>query len=74
MGGINFRNPCLFAYSDLRVAVKSTAIGTPVSVFGRDPVSQLGRAFVSLLNAYGSNVVNTTQCVRVMGLQFHVLP
>jgi hypothetical protein len=66
MGGINFLNPSSYAYSDLGVAIKSTAIGAPVSVFGLDPVTETGQSFVDLLSVYGSNVVSTTQCVRVM--------
>ncbi|KAL8341676.1 hypothetical protein RB598_003556 [Gaeumannomyces tritici] len=69
MGGINSRDPDVYAYEDLGVAVHATAIGAPVGVYGASTsistagmdqtVSRLGRA-------YGSDVLSTTQCVRTM--------
>ncbi|KAL8380594.1 hypothetical protein RB595_005052 [Gaeumannomyces hyphopodioides] len=66
MGGINFINASQYAYADLGVAIKSTAIGTPVSVYGKDPVTEMGAGLSDFLGRYGSNAVNTTQCARVM--------
>lgn len=66
MGGINVLDPNTYAYSDLGVAVKLTAIGAPVSVFGLDPLSGIGRTFTDFLSISRSNVVNITQCVRVL--------
>lgn len=66
MGGINFINASQYAYTDLGVAVKSTAIGAPVSIYGRDPVTETGTGITGFLSRYGSNVINTTQCVLVM--------
>lgn len=66
MGGINFINASQYAYADLGVAVKSTAIGAPVSVYGKDPVTEMGTEITSFLSRYGSDAVSTTQCVRVM--------
>jgi len=66
MGGINFINASQYAYADLGVAVKSTAIDAPISVYGKDPVTEMGAEISSFLSRYGSDAVSTTQCVRVM--------
>jgi hypothetical protein len=61
---ININNPNTFAYADMGVAVHSSAIGTPITVYS----SQLETApdFNALFGVYGPNIVNTTQCVPVM--------
>lgn len=66
MGGINYFNASQYSYSDLGVAVKSTALGAPISAFGMDPVTLRGDTFVEFIRTYGSNAVNITQCIRVM--------
>jgi len=66
MGGINFINTSQYAYADLGVTVKLSAIGAPVSVYGKDPVTGMGSEISGFLSRYGSDAVSTTQCVRVM--------
>jgi hypothetical protein len=63
-GNINRINPDAFAYDDIGVAILSSAVGTPFSVYS----TQMNTApeFNSLLKAYESSVVTTTQCVPVM--------
>ncbi|KAH7190154.1 hypothetical protein DER44DRAFT_753402 [Fusarium oxysporum] len=66
IAGINTVDPSTYVYSDQGVAVKSTAIGAPISIFGFDPIFKLGKSFSQFLDHYGNNISNTTQCVRVM--------
>ncbi len=66
MGGINTVNTSQYAYMDLGVAIKSTAIGAPLSVYGTDHTTKLGAELFNLTGYYGSSILNTTQCVRVM--------
>lgn len=63
-GNINIINPAAFAYADDGVAVHSTAIGTPVSVYSAQ--KETSPRLNDLLGVYGSSVVSTTQCVPVM--------
>jgi hypothetical protein len=63
-GDINTINPDAFAYADSGVAVHSSAIGAPFSVYA--PENNTAPEFNALLREYGSSVVNTTQCVPVM--------
>lgn len=66
MSGINIINTSQFAYMDLGVAVKSTAIGAPLSVYGTDHATKKNANFYDIIGDYGSTIHNTTQCVRVM--------
>ncbi|KAJ4129432.1 hypothetical protein NW765_016305 [Fusarium oxysporum] len=66
IAGINTVDPSAYVYSDHGVAVKSTAIGAPISIFGFDQIFKLGKTFTQFLDQYGNNIANTTQCVRVM--------
>lgn len=66
MGGINFFNASQYAYADLGVAVKSTAIGAPVSIYGGDPATGVSSSFPGFIGKFGSSALETTQCVRVM--------
>jgi hypothetical protein len=63
-GDINTINPDAFAYADSGVAVHSSAIGAPFSVYA--PNNNTAPEFNVLLREYGSSVVNTSQCVPVM--------
>jgi hypothetical protein len=63
-GNVNPVNPDVFAYADGGVAVLSSAIGTPLSIYSSQP--NAAPDFNSLLNKYGPSVVSTTQCVPVM--------
>lgn len=63
-GNINVFNPAAFAYADEGVAVHSTAIGTPISVYSSQ--KDTGTGLNDLLSIYGSSVVSTAQCVPVM--------
>lgn len=64
LGMINTQHPDLFAYVDGGVAVHRTAIGVPIRTYSYD--SHLAPELAKLLETYGSDVINTTQCVRVM--------
>lgn len=67
MGNITINNPLVFAYADKGVAVHSTAIGAPLSIYSSEGSSLgLDEGLQALIQRYGSNVVNTTQCVPVM--------
>lgn len=63
-GNVNPVNPDVFAYADGGVAVLSSAIGTPLSIYSSQP--NTAPDFNSLLEKYGPSVVTTTQCVPVM--------
>lgn len=64
LGNINGLDPDTFAYADSGVAVHRSSIGAPLRAYSPDP--RLGPDFNGLLSHYGDNVVETTQCVRVM--------
>src|SRR5687767_6299493 len=49
---------------DLGVYVHSTAIGAPVAVYANVP--GYGQTLSGLVNRFGANLINTTQCVPVM--------
>jgi hypothetical protein len=63
-GNINSISPNAFAYADLGVTVQSSAIGAPISIYS--PSQSDAPELQTLLEIYGSNIVNTTQCVPVM--------
>jgi hypothetical protein len=63
-GGINIVNPDDYAYADTGVAVHSSAIGTPISVYSSEKIDD--PELNILLELHGSSVVGTTQCVPVM--------
>jgi len=63
-GGINIVNPDEYAYADTGVAVHSSAIGTPISVYSSEKTDD--PELNILLHLHGSSVVSTTQCVPVM--------
>jgi len=62
--GINIRNPDMFAYVDDGVAVDTSAIATPYSIYASQP--QEGHRLSHLLQQYGSNIQNVSACVPVM--------
>jgi hypothetical protein len=64
IGNINTQNPDVYAYSDVGVAVHSSAIGTPASVYASIP--GMPQTFADLIGTFGTNLVNLTQCVPVM--------
>lgn len=57
--GINSRNPAEYAYVDSGVAVNSTAIGAPATIY-------TGQEFQNVSSEYGIFLQQTTQCVPVM--------
>jgi hypothetical protein len=63
-GNVNSVSPQDFAYSDMGVAVRPGAIATPVSIYSSHP--QGSPPLQELLTKYGTNLLNTTQCVPVM--------
>jgi hypothetical protein len=63
-GGINNVNPGVYAYADTGVAVHSSAVGTPITVYSSEQSDD--PELNTLLNLHGSNVLSTTQCVPVM--------
>ena len=65
MGNININDPSIFAYADKGVAVHSTAVGVPLSVYSPAD-SGLDDGLGPLVQFYGSSIVNTTQCAPVM--------
>lgn len=62
--GINIFDPDLYAYADDGVAVHSSAIGTPYSVYGERQGED--NVLSQLLARYDRNVPNITACVPVM--------
>lgn len=62
--GINIFDPDLYAYADDGVAVHSSAIGTPYSVYGERQGED--NLLSQLLARYDRNVPNITACVPVM--------
>jgi len=64
MGTINLQDPSAYAYADQGVAVHSSGIGAPVAVYGS--AAYMPQNFAQLEATYGSNLINTTQCVPVM--------
>jgi hypothetical protein len=64
IGNINIQNPDVYAYSDVGVAVHSSAIGAPASVYASIP--GMAQTFADLIGTFGTNLVNLTQCVPVM--------
>lgn len=64
IGNINIQNPDVYAYSDVGVAVHSSAIGAPASVYASIP--GMAQTFADLMGTFGTNLVNLTQCVPVM--------
>ena len=64
IGNINIQNPDVYAYSDAGVAVHSSAIGAPASVYASIP--GMAKTFANLTGTFGTNLVNLTQCVPVM--------
>lgn len=63
-GNVNPVSPQDFAYSDMGVAVRPGAIAAPVSIYSSHP--QGSPPLQDLLTKYGTNLLNTTQCVPVM--------
>ena len=63
-GNINPVSPQKFAYSDMGVAVTSSAIAAPVSICSSQPNGS--PALEVLLQSYGTLLLNTTQCVPLM--------
>lgn len=63
-GNINPVSPQKFAYSDMGVAVESSAAAAPVSIYSSQPNGSL--ALEALLQSYRTFLLNTTQCVPVM--------
>jgi hypothetical protein len=61
---INIINPEAFAYVDNGVAVHTSALGTPISVYSSQ--KNLAPELNTLIGDQGGNVVSTTQCVPVM--------
>ncbi|KAK9415498.1 hypothetical protein SUNI508_10338 [Seiridium unicorne] len=57
--GINSENPNDYVYTQSRIAVHRSAMGTPESIFH-------GTAFGNLSSFYGQAFVRTTQCVPIM--------
>jgi hypothetical protein len=64
IGNINIQNPDVYAYSDVGVAVHSSAIGAPASVYADIP--GMAQTFADLIGVFGTNLINLTQCVPVM--------
>ncbi|KAI9857985.1 MAG: hypothetical protein M1813_007955 [Trichoglossum hirsutum] len=64
LGNINPIDPREFAYSDMGVAVKNTAIGAPASIYGW--VNGRDRAVIGLSSVYRVGLLSTWQCVPVM--------
>jgi hypothetical protein len=64
IGNINIQNPDVYAYSDVGVAVHSSAIGAPASIYASIP--GMAQTFADLMGTLGTNLVNLTQCVPVM--------
>lgn len=62
--GINILDPSVYAYVDEGVAVHSSAIGTPYSVYAAYP--QEDDKLVNLLEDYDWNIQNISACVPVM--------
>lgn len=63
MQGINIENPDVFAYDDLGVAIKSSAIAAPVTLYD----AQLdGYGLKRLMNEYNWDVNAVSACVPVM--------
>jgi len=60
---INIDQPDDYAYSDLGVAVRPSAIGIPVTLY--DPQRD-GYGLRNLLQTYGPNIVSATACAPVM--------
>jgi hypothetical protein len=63
-GNINIDNPSVYAYVDGGVAVGPTAIGTPMTIYSSTGWPNPGLA--ELIDMYGPNIANTSQCVPVM--------
>lgn len=63
-GNISAVCPDVFEYADMGVTVHSSAIGAPITIYS--PVQSDNLELNSLLELYGSSVINTTQCVPVM--------
>lgn len=64
MGSINTVNPSSYAYADKGVAVQSSAIAAPISIYDSD--GAFGSDLGNLIDQYGSSTLSTQQCVPVM--------
>ncbi|KAM5348923.1 hypothetical protein ACJ41O_008746 [Fusarium nematophilum] len=63
MDGININHPDVYAYSDLGVAIRSSAIGAPLTLY--DP-QRSGYGLQDLVRLYQWNVVSASACAPVM--------
>jgi hypothetical protein len=64
VGNINWYDANLYAYMDAGVAVHSSALGTPRSIYS--PEITFAPDLDRMLNTYGDNIISTRQCARVM--------
>ena len=65
MGNINVNDPSIFAYADKGVAIHSSAVGAPLSIYSPEGAA-VDQGLHALVDQYGSSIVNTTKCVPVM--------
>jgi len=64
VGNINSYDAGLYAYMDAGVAVHSSALGVPRSMYS--PETKFAPDLDRMLDAYGDNIISTQQCSRVM--------
>jgi hypothetical protein len=70
MANINTKTTRLYSYADVGIAVESSAIGAPTSIYSQETGTETDKmtGLQTLLTSYGSSLVNTTHCVPVMVL------